>query len=188
MRKTKGDSSTTGALGDKPTLITAQGDIKAATLADLLQKQVKLTNCTLILPAEGSGLGLQGGMLCNSDSPESLDVSTVEHQNHPERTRLILNAETEYSPGAGEKVAFDRKVGDQRIVIVKQKQTKRVVKVSAACGIVSRMSLYTCSGMHTAIPITLESWTILSRSSRNALADSRPLGAGYFSRSTKRKN
>jgi len=104
-------------------LINAQGEYEGLTLAELQDRKKKLTNGTLILP-DACGLGLQSGMLCNSDS-EALDVSTLTHNNHEARTRLILGNEDEYKAQTGEKVVFDCKVGDKRIVIVKQKQTAK---------------------------------------------------------------
>jgi hypothetical protein len=103
----------------KCAVIMPDGTKVGTTLSDL----PRLTNCLLMLP-EHCGLGLQSGMLVKSNHAP-LDISTIEHKHHPARTRLILPADEEYAPAKNEKIVFDRKGGDKRILIVKEKQTKR---------------------------------------------------------------
>jgi CRISPR-associated endonuclease/helicase Cas3 len=102
-------------------LILADGQKKGVWLSEL--PDIGLTNCTLIVP-EQAGFGLHSGMLVRSNSDATLDVSTIEHKHHPARVRLILLAAEEYAAAKGEAVAFDRIVGDKRIVIVKTKVAK----------------------------------------------------------------
>lgn len=102
-------------------LISADGQKKGVWLSEL--PDIRLTNCTLIVP-ERSGFGLHSGMLVRSDSEATLDVSTIEHKHHLARIRLILSAGEEYTAAKDEAVAFDRFVGDKRIVIVKIKAPK----------------------------------------------------------------
>lgn len=102
-------------------LILADGQKKGVRLSEL--PEIRLTNCTLILP-EQSGFGLRSGLLVKSDSDAKLDISTIEHKHHPARIRLILPAAEEYVAAKGETVAFDRIVGDRRIIIVKTRVAK----------------------------------------------------------------
>jgi CRISPR-associated endonuclease/helicase Cas3 len=102
-------------------LILADGQKKGVRLSEL--SEIRLTNCTFILP-ERSGFGLHSGMLVRSDSDATLDISTIEHKHHPARVRLILAAAEEYTAAKGEAVAFDRIVGDKRILVVKTKVAK----------------------------------------------------------------
>jgi len=102
-------------------VVTPEADKLYAPLSEVIE--MKLRDCTLILP-ENVG-GLAGGMFAVENTDNAvLDIAEIEHKHHEPRVRIVCGAEENGEVTRTQK-KIEFRVGDQKLVVIKEVQKKK---------------------------------------------------------------